>query len=119
MGGQEFQRASSSSVDLGLSTHGPRTMKALWKEKTAEAMTPAVPYQGVHGQGLYESMKEHGYRADYEGAEWDKPTLHVRPSGELTQGEGHHRIAAAAQIERESGGRRSIWLPVRYEKAYR
>src|SRR4051812_31025029 len=91
MGGQEWQNSVVDSVDLAYSKK--RTMKGLWKEKLGEAKQPAS--SGGHGAGVYESMKEYGYYHDI-GLPRNKPTTLVNYRNELTQSEGHHRIAAAA-----------------------
>jgi len=114
MSGTEFKNASSTSVDL---SYRDRTMDQLWTRKLAEAKAPA--YTG-HGAGIYESLKNEGFNKEHYGGDWDTPTLmfaghRTDPVPVMKQGEGHHRVAAAAEIERESGGRRTIWMPVRYE----
>lgn len=120
MGGQEMKAASVASVDSE-AMKGERGWNPMWDRKLREAKQPLNPmlrpiYQ-PHGAGVYESMEKHGYQASDEAGEWDRPTLWVSksrtPEPVLRQGEGHHRIAAAADIERRTG--RNIWLPVNYE----
>ena len=40
------------------------------------------------------------------------PTITHNTAGGFTQTQGHHRVAAAAEIERTTG--RNVWLPVNY-----
>ena len=104
------------------STDGP--IEHVWKEKTEQAASPYNPAYGekdvrqVHGAGLKDSLLEHGYHHDPS----NPPTIVLEnsPSGKTTrhvQSEGHHRIAAMADIESETAGTdkpRTFFVPTRY-----
>lgn len=117
MSGQEWQAAATDSVDLGFAQTGkraPTNMRQLWSQKLDEAKVPegTMARNGykAHGAGIYDSMSEKGYVHNPEP--YDNPTLFVR-GHDLKQGEGHHRIAAAAEIERQTG--KPIWIPTTYK----
>jgi len=109
MGGQEFQAASTHSVDMDMM--GLSGMEDVWETKLSEAMLPKESRE--HGAGTYDSMKEHGYNPSL--SKWDTPTLWLGNSRGVTQGEGHHRVASAAAIER-TDPKRNIWIPVNYRE---
>jgi hypothetical protein len=106
MGGQEWQRSVSDSIDR-VHTKG-ETMKAVWSEKLTESKVPGS--YTTHGAGLHDAIATHGYQHDAD----DPPTVLLGNSGQKIQGEGHHRIAAAADIERATG--RNVWIPTNYVK---
>ena len=91
----------------------------------------SVP-NGTHGAGLYDSIKSEGLRqgpaarsasapkgAVFGPAEppmtGDIQTYVDVDTGEKRQGEGHHRIAAAAALEKETG--KSVWIRPTYTPA--
>ena len=114
MGGREWQDTMSDSVDRMVPVNGlsGESMGQLWDRKLVEAKQPAGT---SHGAGLHESLSEHGYEHDavepptiFHGDLWgqmEKPGF--------AQGEGHHRIAAAADIEKTTG--KNVWIPTKYE----
>lgn len=105
MSGQEWQRSVTDSVDR-VHTKG-ETMKAVWKEKLHESKKP----HGLeHGSGIHDALRYEGYQHNTD----DPPTIYLSSAGEHIQGEGHHRIAAAADIERTTG--RNVWIPTNYTK---
>ena len=113
MSGTEWKNTVTSSVDLGFG--GPATMDELWDQKLAESKV-SKPSR-LHGAGLHEAISEQGYQHDRE----DPPTIrvghrHGQGGNEMTQAEGHHRIAAAADIERTTG--QHVWIPTNYEERY-
>lgn len=89
----------------------------LWKQKAAEARAPKG--SGVHGAGVYEALKAEGWNP----SEGDVPptltfTDKLGASNKtlpvfLEQGEGHHRIAAAAELEEQ--GHPPIFIPTNYK----
>lgn len=94
MSGVEWQAAVTHSTD------GP--MPELWKEKSDQAKAT----------GLYGSMLKSGYQHNPA----DPPTIVLEdsPSGRsvrTVQSEGHKRIAAAADVERDTGKR--VMIPTR------
>lgn len=105
MTGVEWQEYTTHSSD------GPADIK--WKEASAQAKAPASA--GTHGAGVYDSMKSKGYEVHNP-----VPTITFEesPNGKYfmrTQGEGHHRVAAAADIERETG--KPVYIPTNYKDA--
>jgi hypothetical protein len=110
------------------------SMEQMWSRKEAEAKTPKevknydVQWRGgrghrvtinstpthVHGAGIYESVKEKGVE---QGPNQKSPILTYvdKSTGEKRQGEGHHRIAAAAAVERETG--KQVWIAPTYVPA--
>ena len=111
MTGQEWQSQVTHSTD------GP--IDSVWQEKTAQANSPYNPAYGerdprqVHGAGLTDSVREHGYDHNPD----NPPTIIIedapnRKSTRMVQSEGHHRVAAAAQVERETGN--PVFIPTNY-----
>jgi hypothetical protein len=108
MTGVEWQESVTHSTDGPIST--------VWKDKSGEARVSAEDhsYRGApHGAGVYHSIREHGYRHDPSSP----PTIVLEdaPNGKSVrkvQSEGHHRIAAAADLERE--GNRTSYIPTNY-----
>jgi len=93
------------------------TMEQMWKSKLRGSRRGS---QGGHeplgpgtGGGVYKSLKEHGWQGPGPGL------LHVRQFGAIPEfdhdrlsiDDMHHRVAAAADIEAKSKGKRSIWIP--------
>jgi hypothetical protein len=105
MGAQEWQGSVTDSFDRW--THKDETMDELWRSKLHEAKQKS----GVHGAGVYDSIKAVGYYHEHPDV-MEPPTIQITSRGTLTQGEGHHRIAAAAEIEKETG--KPIWIPTNY-----
>lgn len=107
------------------------SMDQMWSRKEAEAREPKelpvhdVQWRGgrgervqigsvpnnTHGAGIYDSIKEKGLQ---QGPNQRTPIVtHVdKKTGEKRQGEGHHRIAAAAALERETG--KPVWIAPTY-----
>lgn len=103
MTGTEWQAAITHSSD------GP--IEHVWQQKENESKAPASA--GTHGAGVYDSIKEHGF--DLSRGAAPNFILDETPNGKdlkFVQGEGHHRVAAAAAIERETG--KPVYLPVNY-----
>lgn len=114
MGGQEFQDASNSSIDdpTAWKGHGPE-WDQLWERKLEESKEPAGT---GHGSGIHASLLKNGYQASQHGEFDEGPVLILGKQGGAMQGEGHHRIAAAADIERVTGA--NVWLPVNYKQGF-
>lgn len=109
MTGQEWQASVTHSTDGPIST--------LWGEKEERAASPLTE-AGAHGTGVRDSLMAHGYQQDRESP----PTIILEdaPNGKTVrsvQSEGHHRIAAAAAIERDTAGTdkpRTFDIPTNY-----
>ena len=86
------------------------TMGEMWGRKTAESKETRG-LGASHGAGTYESIQEHGFDTT-KGAPvrltYDQYT--DQPEPEVKIGDAHHRVAAAADIERTTG--RDVWIPV-------
>lgn len=92
----EHQERVTHSVDVS----GYGSMDRMWSEKEEEARSD--PSYGAHGAGIYDWMA----RGDRQRT---PITLRVNPGGEgYGQGEGHHRVAAAAALQRELGEPRPV-----------
>lgn len=104
MTGTEWQSFTTHSTD------GP--LDKIWPQKEAESKLPGG--RGFHGGGVYDSMKEHGFVQ----SQFDSPPTVIfeeSPNGKEVrhvQSEGHHRVAAAAAIERETG--KPVYIPTNY-----
>lgn len=113
MTGPEWQGTVNHSFDRH-TTDGSderEPMNKLWARKETEARQPHDEWE--HGSGVYDSMKRKGYRHHLADGPGDIPTIYAE-GGRLTQGEGHHRIAAAAALERETG--KPTYIPTNYER---
>lgn len=102
MTGTEWQSQVTHSTD------GP--ISSLWAEKEARASTPNT---GGHGTGVRSSIERYGYQQDPDSP----PTIVLEdaPNGKSVrkvQSEGHHRVAAAAAIERDTGN--PVFIPTNY-----
>jgi hypothetical protein len=104
MTGTELKGAITGSIDRA----PMQSMDDMWKRKTRESKSDAY-----HGGGTHASLKAQGWvgpgpgiyhRREYGPIpEFDKEHLQVD--------DAHHRIAAAADIEAKSKGKRNIWIP--------
>lgn len=105
MTGSEWKKAVNASSDAPV-----EKMDEMWEQKEAEAKTHTG--SGVHGAGVYESLKEKGYVGDITDA--PRITFQEGPGGTTRrqQGEGHHRVAAAAALEEEGHG--PVYIPINY-----
>jgi hypothetical protein len=92
------------------------TMDDMWNRKIMESEVPYTQYR--HGSGLRDSLSKRGYIHDPHNA---IKVMHVDPDpsgrGTITPGryvtEGHHRIAALADIEEESG--KETFVPISHK----
>lgn len=104
MTGVEWQQQVNRSTD------GP--IDAVWAEKTSQARAPKG--SPVHGAGTKDSMLKHGY--DRSLSDDGGPRIIIEESlrgdAKFVQSEGHHRVAAAADIQRETG--RPVYIPTNY-----
>jgi hypothetical protein len=105
MSGEEWKQSVTDSVDRPFVRD--RKMSTMWSEKLSESKEPHGP---THGSGIHADLRYEGYVHNAD----DPPTILVGSKNKLAQGEGHHRVAAAADIERTTG--KPIWIPTNYEK---
>lgn len=87
----------------------------LWDRKATESRAPVEDVRPnadftemknyPWGSGVYQSIKESGY-------DWSKPVniVHRSRTGERFMGQGHHRVAAAAELEQETG--KTMYIPI-------
>lgn len=99
----DLQKMLTRSVDRDLSPMGGfESMEELWDRKLKESKKSS-PH--AHGGGVYDSIKEKGYVGD------KLVVVHVDADDKQISN-GHHRIAAAAQIEKETN--KPIFIPVEH-----
>ena len=103
-----------SSADL----YGSESMEEMWSRKEHESKFPRDPKNWRHGSGVYESVAKEGVTSHVEITPYEH-----RGESALHMGEGHHRVAAAAAVERDTG--REQFVPVmehmsreQYKKMY-
>lgn len=106
MTGTEWQASVHDSYDR----MGSESMDDLWEDKLNETQMPVG--SDVRSAGLYDKMRVHGYRQNPR--EFRNPTINFHTSGTRIQEEGHHRIAAAAELERQ--GIRTSFIPTNYRR---
>jgi len=108
MTGTELKNSLTDSIDRNPIGGFGGTMDNMWKRKLRESKGEAY-----HGGGTYKSIKENGWVGPGPGIHhstipggipaWDKEDTQVD--------DAHHRIAAAADIEAKSKGKRQIFIP--------
>lgn len=105
---QELMNTINRSVDESIVPYQTRKygeqgriMDALWKQKGMEL-------NNFGYKGLVESIEKHGVLRPI--------TIEDYPGTPFFMGQGHHRVAAANQIEQRTG--RQIYMPVVYNDDY-
>lgn len=100
----EWDTPHHSYSERKTSTGPSPAMGALWAQKEWEARQPAESYE--HGSGLYDRI--------HSGEQVHTPIeVHLGESAaQDKQYEGHHRIAASAAVQRDTG--RQQFVPVKY-----
>lgn len=122
MTGTELQETINHSYDGSMSTGGTgggeNGLKGLWDLKLRESKKPESG--GRHGSGTYDSIKQHGWSSDHARSGYDVVNLyHDSKPGAIPEfdreerrvDDGHHRIAAAADLE--SRGSAPHYIPVK------
>lgn len=110
MTGSELQRSITHSYDapLDMEPGDPEALGELWEGKTYEAKQP----RGVHGAGVYDSIKQRGYQGEpiklYDYDVFTNAGYTVPARGVM---DGHHRVAAAAALEKEG---QQVYIPVEH-----
>ena len=103
MSGTQLQDEITHSMDR--MPH--QTMQDLWDQKLRESQWP-----DSSGQSLYESMQEHGFDPERAGEyPGDKEVRVYYGKTKRMVADKHHRIASAAEIERQGGD--EILFPVK------
>lgn len=108
-----FMTGTEWQNDVTHSTDGPTDV--VWKEKEQQSRASANQRNAPHGAGLYDSMKAEGFNRSKSLNSTPTIVIETNPSGKeyrRTQSEGHHRVAAAAAIERDTG--KPVYLPTNY-----
>ena len=86
--------------------HGSETKEGFWDRKEYESRGGS----GSRSEGVYESVKEHGIvNAPHKGLSVPEVLF---TGDQMVQQEGHHRIAAARAIQRETG--KPQFVPLNY-----
>ena len=80
------------------------TAEGMWKRKERESKAPE--HWGYHGGGVYDSIAKEGVTSHVE-------VWHDRQGPALS--DGHHRVAAAAAVQRDTG--RQQFIPIEHEAA--
>ncbi len=107
-----FMTGTEWKAQVTHSTDGP--MPSTWDQKSREAALPLTASTKFdHGAGMKDTLMTQGYQHDRD----DPPTIIIEdaPNGKSTrmvQSEGHHRVAAAADIEAETG--QPVYIPTNY-----
>jgi len=112
MTGTELKSSLTDSIDRA----PMQSMGDMWKRKLRESKGDAY-----HGGGTYASLKDRGWVGEGPGL------YHTVLPGaipefnrqELRVDDAHHRIAAAADIEAKSKGKRTIWIPTTNRSQFR
>lgn len=111
MTGTELKDSITSSIDRA----PMQSMDDMWKRKTRESKGDAY-----HGGGTHASLKEHGWVGP--GPELFHTTIPGAipefTKQDLAVSDAHHRIAAAADIEQRSKGKRQIFIPTTNRSQY-
>lgn len=81
------------------------SLPQMWDRKLEESKKPE--YTG-HGSGVYDSMMSEGVRPHTS-----LTVHHPTPDNGLQLADGHHRLAAAADIERTTG--KNMWIFTNHE----
>lgn len=109
MTGSEIKNQITYSPDVdparATASGDPESLEGLWPYKLWEAKKPIdeVNLPGG-GHGVYDSLKEKGYQGN---------PIVLRHSADLGTfiTDGHHRVAAAAELDREGN---SVYIPVEH-----
>lgn len=113
MTGTELQRSITHSYDapLDMEPGDPKALGELWEQKTAEAKRREGSW-GTHGAGVYDSIKQRGYQGEpIKLHDYDVFTNagYMTPARGIM--DGHHRVAAAAALEKEG---QQVYIPVEH-----
>jgi hypothetical protein len=107
---EEHIESLRGSIDL----NEGYTADELWKGKEEEARSPEG--SGRHGAGLYDSVKKYGLVTGRDNP-FSGPPIELHPASDESgwvQGEGHHRVAAAAAVQRDTGKKQ--WFTPTYRR---
>jgi hypothetical protein len=115
MPASELKDDLTTSFDLEtvLDNSGERyeTMDEMWDRKLDESrMNPKL---GTRASGLYEGIKSAGY--DWDEQNKNKITIMLGSDSKRLE-DGHHRVAAASALEKETG--KDIFIPIDYSQDY-
>ena len=83
------------------------SMPDMWSRKLDEAKQPSST--GDHGSGVYDSIQSEGLRPHFTA-----PIYHQSGGGTQLE-DGHHRVAAAADVETKTG--KTQWIPASHYDA--
>lgn len=112
MTGSELQKTITHSYDapLDMEPGDASTLNDLWSRKEAESRRRPGEWLQPHGSGVYDSLKARGYEGEplrlHDYNVFTDAGVHVPARGVM---DGHHRVAAAAALEREG---QQIYIPV-------
>ena len=114
MTGKEVQSRVTQSLD----TQPGEGLGEMWARKEQESRVPGNfqtnPDAPGHGAGVYDSLATRGYNPpdDREVSQSVALRFDRLNQDEMRMGWGHHRVAAAAALERDTG--KQTFLPVNW-----
>jgi hypothetical protein len=135
MTGSEIIKTVTNSTDVltkdaaGFDKMWKRKIEESKREFTTEGYDDTKGYDDGHGSGTYDSLKEHGWNPNKnlvgQSLKRGKPLeTHVvlrhlikqnpdtgEYSTDILLGDAHHRVAAAAELEREG---KTVYVPVEH-----
>lgn len=130
----ETAHSPDEMMGMSYSGHDVQSMQDLWDIKLQESKVQQgteKDYDGrlsrtPDGWGIYDSLEKGGWKQGGKVTVQQTPKVTVQqtPDGVdpdddavLTNiWDGHHRIAAAKDIEERSGGSRSFFIPIDYRR---
>lgn len=95
MTGMELKNSITYSGDR----NDDETLDDMWNRKVEESKET----RGVHGAGTYESIREHGWKPEGRYDDKQIPVRYSKSKSSMRIANGHHRVAAAADIEEKTG----------------
>jgi len=101
---------------------GGKTVAGQWAVKTKESKVPGDVNSDTrwHGAGVYDDIKKHGVKNPvqlYEKGPGYKEFLDSPlPPQKYMMGDGHHRVAAGAAIEEETGHAFHVPVHIYYDR---
>lgn len=113
MTGSELMRTINYSADA---EYYGETIPDMWERKESESRSPIIagikPEYQRHGAGVYQSIKQKGYEGEPINlvlSNYEDPVRGQVKSSQVW--DGHHRIAAAAALEKEGN---QVYIPVEH-----
>ena len=111
--GEDLKATLTDSLDRVGMGESRESMGEMWNRKEAQSREPAPGGnpQGP-GQGVYDSLKEEGWNPPAWSPHQKMNVYHYDDATMI--GNGHHRVAAAAALEREGS---PVWIPLNHQRS--